>query len=83
MDCLKLQFTVGDIEAFDCRGGEPDDFHRTIAEIDPATPEAIALASQLRDLLNRLQFQPSKNLRVPGVGTPRLQVRLMDGDART
>ena len=79
MDAIKLQATIGDITAFDCRGGEPADQHRTIAEIDPADEDQVAIAELAADELNALGFE----LDVPGFGKARLQLRLMDGDGRS
>lgn len=82
MKAIKLQATIGDVKDFDCTGGEPKDRHWTIAEIDPATDEQVAIAAQIHGLLQSLQLNPSKAVKeILGVDAS-VQVRLMDGDGR-
>lgn len=82
MDAIKLQVTIGSDGAFDKRGipeKDMDTKHWTVphAEIDPATPEQVILARAAHDALARL----FETLPVTSE-TPRVEIRLMDGDGR-
>jgi len=77
-NAIKLQATIGDVTAFDCRGGEPADQHRTIGERDPATDQEVEVARLAAEALNTLGLE----IDIPGFGTGRVQLRLMDSDGR-
>ncbi len=95
---LKGQATAGQITKFDCTGGEPNDTHRTVFELDPCpddvmktleTPLAEVLAShgidlnaKLGDFLNYVLANVIPEADIPVFGQARLQLRKMDSDGR-
>lgn len=95
---LKGQATAGQITKFDCTGGEPNDTHRTVFEIDPCPPEVLEtlekplaevladhgvdLTMPLGDFLNLVLAKVVPDVEIPIFGTGRLQIRKMDSDGR-
>ena len=76
-NAIKLQWAIDSPGTFDRTGGEPTEPHGTLAEIDPATPEQVAIAEQIHGLLAQL---PLKS-KLWG-HTASLEVRKMDSDGR-
>lgn len=90
---LKLQATAGTIVDYDCTGGEPNDTHETLFELDPAPEDAVAFldakVSDLVDpdmtvgqLVNLALDKALPDVQVPIFGAARLQLRKMDSDGR-
>jgi len=80
MNAIKLQVFEGDRPNIDLRGSEPNDTHRTIAEIDPASDEQVQLIQEYGPKVNELlsHLIPSNEF-AKGLN---LGVFLMDGDGR-
>lgn len=54
---LKAQLTQGEIARFDCTGGEPQDQHRTFAELDPCPEDVMGVLDMtLQEALDASPF---------------------------
>ena len=84
-DALKLQWAIDSPGTFDRTGGEPKEDHGTLKfpgadhgiEIDPATPEQVAIAEQVHALMQQLPFKQKV-----GGHTVSIELRKMDSDNR-